>query len=229
MLVLMVFDHISPFVSVETAAVLHVLTRCVGAFFAYMSVEGLLYTRNQEKYLVRLWLAGVGMLLGNQVLNTFVFAPEYAVHNNIFLTLALGTTILYVIQRWQKTHGLGRLLCSACIMGLIIVSPMTEGGMILVPFMLISYFGRNNIWLRNSCWIVFAILLFFMSYVDDGDWQTTLTMLAMNSDFFFISIFPFLALYNRERGSNHPFFKYFFYVFYPVHLYLIALLATLMM
>ncbi len=48
MLILMAFDHISPFVSAEIAVLVHVLTRCVGVFFAYISVEGLIYTRNQK-------------------------------------------------------------------------------------------------------------------------------------------------------------------------------------
>lgn len=229
MLILMVFDHISPFVSAETAALFHVLTRCVGVFFAYMSVEGLRYTRNQKKYLIRLWSAGLLMLASNWVLNTLVFAEEYAVHNNIFLTLAFGTTILYLIQHWQTNQGLTRVAASLLIFCLIAGSLVTEGGIVLIPFMLIAYLARNNSWLRNSCWFALSILFFFLSYVDYGDWQTTLTMLAMNSDFFFISVLPFLALYNGEKGSNQPFFKYFFYLFYPLHLYIIALTATFML
>ncbi|MDU6316439.1 MAG: TraX family protein, partial [Enterococcus faecalis] len=39
-------------------------------------------------------------------------------------------------------------------------------------------------------------------------------------------VLPFISLYNGERGSKAPFFKYLFYGFYPLHLWLIALIAN---
>uniref|UniRef100_UPI00403F7231 TraX family protein n=1 Tax=Candidatus Enterococcus willemsii TaxID=1857215 RepID=UPI00403F7231 len=228
MMALMVLDHISLFISTETAAIFHMLTRCVGVFFAYMSIEGLRYTRNQEKYLGRLWIAGVLMQGANLLLNQFIFAKEYAVHNNIFLTLAVGTTVLYFIQymiqatSWQK-----RTLYTVAMIVMLLIGVFTEGGMVLLPFMIICYLCREKFILRNILLVVFALGLFFTSYVDYGNCHTTWVMLGMNSDFLFITILPILGLYNGKPGNNHPSMKSLFYVFYPLHLYLIALLATL--
>lgn len=48
-----------------------------------------------------------------------------------------------------------------------------------------------------------------------------------NSDWLFITVLPFISLYNGERGPVTKWSKYFFYVFYPAHLWSIALIAYL--
>lgn len=229
MMFLMVLDHIQPFVSPEVAALFHVLTRCVGVFFAYMCVEGIRYTTNQEKYLARLWLAGVGMQLGNVLLNRFVFAEAYQVHNNIFLTLAIGTSILYFIQYFSETASLrSKLLYGTAIFFLAVIALLTEGGFILIPFMLICYLGVANIRRRNGCLLLFSLVLLLLNFVNYGNLSDTLLMLVYNSDFLLITVVPILAVYNGKKGSSRPAVKYLFYFFYPVHLYVIAGLATLL-
>ena len=50
-------------------------------------------------------------------------------------------------------------------------------------------------------------------------------MLAFNSDFLFITVLPVLSHYDGTRGPNTKGSKYFFYVFYPLHLWVIGILA----
>lgn len=99
--------------------------------------------------------------------------------------------------------------------------------MVILPFMLITYACRHRLALRNGLYLLLALALFFMAYTPYESWQMTLEMLLYNSDFFFITVLPFIALYNGQRGANTKWNKYFFYVFYPAHLWLIALLAYL--
>ena len=64
MAALMVLDHlhhVPGLVSPEWADAFHVITRCVGVWFAYGAVEGVLYTSNMRKYLTRLWVAAAVM------------------------------------------------------------------------------------------------------------------------------------------------------------------------
>ena len=59
MAVLMVFDHISQIPGLVPDGwdgVLHALTRCVGAAFAFMAVEGFLHPHNRLAYQMRLVL-----------------------------------------------------------------------------------------------------------------------------------------------------------------------------
>ncbi|WP_374705328.1 hypothetical protein [Paenibacillus radicis (ex Gao et al. 2016)] len=43
----------------------------------------------------------------------------------------------------------------------------------------------------------------------------------VNSDFLFITVIPFILLYNGERGLSNRFAKYLFSVFYPLHLWIL--------
>ena len=50
MVILMVFDHIDHIpglLPIELAGVFHVLTRCVGVFFAFLAVDGFRYTHDR--------------------------------------------------------------------------------------------------------------------------------------------------------------------------------------
>ncbi|MBD5549290.1 MAG: hypothetical protein HDQ97_18205 [Lachnospiraceae bacterium] len=48
-------------------------------------------------------------------------------------------------------------------------------------------------------------------------------LLPFGEPFYFL-VFPFILLYNGERGPKSNFNKYFFYIFYPVHLWIIAII-----
>lgn len=219
---LMLLDHISPFIPVELSSVFHMISRCVAPVFAYFVVEGLFYTRNIKKYVGRLFGWGIGMALGNRLLNQCFMSKSVYVYNNIFLTLAFGLLALAVFKVAREkvggTKALNILLGSiATLAGMV-----CEGGIVVIPFMLITFFFREKGSVKYICYAILSILLFKMSYVVYPNMKETLMMLMYNSDFLFVLALPLIACYNGERGPNTTFNKYFFYVFYPLHLWLIA-------
>lgn len=73
-----------------------------------------------------------------------------------------------------------------------------EWGTVVLPFIFIEYFFRDKKVIRFLGYAlieVFAILLPF------------------GEPFYFL-VFPFILLYNGERGPKTNFSKYFFYIFY---------------
>ena len=48
-------DHIPGLLPPELSALFHAITRCVGVWFAYLAVEGFLYTRSRLRYNLRLF------------------------------------------------------------------------------------------------------------------------------------------------------------------------------
>jgi hypothetical protein len=215
---LMVLDHISYFISDMWVVIFHVITRVVGVWFAYGAVEGFKYTRNLKKYSMRLFSWAAIMFAGNYLLNSLFYDRGIAAHNNIFLTLAIGVLMLTALTR-IKNKILG-FLCTVIL--LVIGILIAEGGMVILPFMLITFFtyGKNKY--RNIGYLCLSLVLFLMIFVNYGDLLTTIKMLGINSDFMFIFVIPFLYMYNGERGSNSKFAKYFFYIFYPAHLWIIT-------
>ena len=94
---LMVLDHlphVPGLVPPLWEGIFHAMTRCVAAGFAYLAVEGFLHTRNLRRYQVRLWGSAAIMAAGNWLLNGLLAERGVHISNNIFLTLALGVSIL---------------------------------------------------------------------------------------------------------------------------------------
>lgn len=223
---LMIFDHlhyIPGLVPIPLASMFHVITRCVGVWFAYLAVEGFLHTRNKIKYNVRLFIWAGIMAAGN------IF---FEVSNNIFLTLALGVLMLNVMfyENCKLKTSNTAIKTIRIIIGILILIasiPFAEGAIPILPFILITYALKEKPKARNIAYIVFAAALFAMSYVQYDTLEMTLMMLAENSDFMLITVIPFIYLYNGQRGPNNKFSKYFFYVFYPAHLWILATIGHL--
>ena len=77
-------------------------------------------------------------------------------------------------------------------------------------------------------YIIYAVILAALSISDTFNYEDpmiALDMMLYNSDWLFITVLPFMYLYNGERGKNNKFTKYFFYIFYPAHLWIIAIIS----
>ena len=235
MALLMVFDHlgkISGLLSGEWEGIFHALTRCVAVWFAFAAVEGFRYTRSRLLYNLRLFFWAMIMFVGNTILNLLFQSKGIQIYNNIFLTLACGVLALILFFgispnddpiniKWQPIRFiLGLVVC-------LLAGFITEGGLPIIPFMLITYICREKKKLRNLLYGILAVILFCMSIQIYPTWVTTLSMMLYNSDWLFITVLPFISLYNGERGSMTKWSKYFFYIFYPAHLWLITCIAYL--
>jgi hypothetical protein len=223
---LMVFDHIDHiphFITVEMASIFHVITRVVGVWFAFSAVEGAIKTSNLYKYTARLFLWAGVMLVGNLLFNFLYQTKDISVHNNIFMTLAAGVLMICALKKINNKFVSYLIAIVILLVGVL----FTEGGMTMLPFMLITYLTYGKTKIRNICYMGLSLLLFAILFNHYGDIATTIKMLALNSDFMFIFVLPFIYLYNGERGTNSTFGKYFFYIFYPAHLWIIATIAYL--
>ena len=63
---------------------------------------------------------------------------------------------------------------------------------------------------------------FFFSAAGAG--LTYENLFILNDQWFMILSLPFILLYNGQRGRK---MKYFFYVYYPLHVYLLVILARI--
>lgn len=203
----------------------HPLSRFVAPLFAFLMVEGLFHTRNKLKYNIRLFGWAVFMEIGNFVLKGSLLSKDVTVDNNIFMTLAVGLTILNLFEFSKKNKGAKKVgLIALAIVFIPLGIIMTEGGQVVILFTLIAYFFRGNKKKAIIGYVILSLLLFYINYIPYESPQMTIKMLMFNSDFLFILAVPFILLYNGERGVNNKFSKYLFYVFYPLHLWLLAII-----
>ena len=140
------------------------------------------------------------------------------------MTLALGLVIINLFEFSKKNGGAKKVGLIVLAIVLIPLGVFTEGGHVVILFTLITYFFRENKKKAIIGYVILFIFLFIMSYNAYETPQETINMLMFNSDFLFILAVPFMLLYNGERGVNNKFSKYLFYVFYPLHLWILAIM-----
>lgn len=226
---LMVLDHlkfIPDFIPDQLSLIFHMITRCIAVFFAYMLVEGYLHTRNVKAYLLRLYGAAGLMATGNALINRLYQSKGIYISNNIFLTLAVGLTMLICLKEF-KNNSRTRQVIQVVLAGLCLIvgAGFTEGGAVVLPFILITYLGRKSLFKRNLFYGLFALFLLFLSYQPYESIEMTVQMMLYNADWLFILVLPILSHYNGQAGPRTAFSRYFFYIFYPLHLWLQATIA----
>lgn len=222
---LMLLDHlhyIHGLVPPETRAVLTLISRCVAPMFAYLAVEGIRHTHDLKRYCQRLAVWAAVVYMGNALLNRLFrimsgTLPEaerallYRNSNAVF-TLALGTIGIALVlwgKRQKTAAGKWAYVLSAVVFlcGFL----YGEWGSVVLPFMYIEYFLRERRCLRLSGYALTEIMA---------------VLLPWGEPFWFL-VFPFIFLYNGKRGPETRFSKNFFYLFYAVHLWVIAIINFL--
>lgn len=170
--------------------------RCLGriAFpiFCFLIVEGFYHTRNLSRYLLRLGIfAFVSEVPFDLAFYGRCLEPA---HQNVFFTLFLSVAMLAILERCRE---------------------WPEKAAVLLIAMWLSVAGRFDYSYRG-------LLLVFVFYVFRRNRRMMLLMGAfwnflyqgMIQKFGVLAMIP-IACYNGEPGKR---MKYFFYVFYPLHL-----------
>ena len=200
----MVVDHCAYYL-MENNTLLYEVMRCFGriAFpvFAFLIAEGFRYTRNRMKYFLQLLGFGVVSEVPWYLLN-----GADGTHNVMF-TLALGVVALVAFEKLRKDG----TLCCCVILLIAFIATWSEvdyewrGILVIVVFYLFGVSDKISFPFSKMMQLLCAFPL--MTYY--GAWGALLVCFI-------------LFLYNGVRGFiNGSVAKYGFYVFYPLHLFII--------
>lgn len=171
-----------------------VIGRLAFPIFCFLLVQGFRHTKDRKKYALRL---GIFAVISEVPFDLAFFDQIfYWNHNNVFLTLFLGLIALILIERLQKKPVLAGLLTIGIAWTAELIN--TDYGAFGVLLIVLLYFSGQN----PSFLLPLGVLTF--------------VVLPMGTS----AVFSFLlmCLYNGKRGLR---LKYFFYLFYPVHLLLL--------
>lgn len=232
----------------------HLLGRISAPLFIFITAYGFFYTRNRLTYMKRLYLCSAAMGIGNYIMNLYFTKPDGGIiMNNIFATLFLIVYFLYFIEKIRAGNkSVKGMVCSitALILPLLLqaaefavlsgagsaewnlqrffinllfvlvpVPMLVEGSVIFIIFGICLYYGRNSKMALAVISVLFAGFFFVLSLGGGFDLQN---LFILNNQWFMIFSLPFMLLYNREKGRS---MKAFFYVYYPAHIYLFAVIA----
>lgn len=183
--------------------VMRTIGRIAFPIFCFLLVQGFLHTSSRSRYALRLLLfAFLSEIPFDWALGSGI--PDWN-YQNVFFTLFLGFLVLWGISRLEEKKNVFRLLL--CFLLFIL-------GAVLAALLKTDY----------SYW---GILLIILLYIFRN--QKILFTLAGCISLFWeapacLAFFP-IWFYNGKRGFQ---LKYVFYLFYPCHLLLLAVIRHLL-
>lgn len=215
MVICMLIDHIAEFIP-GIPLWFRYIGRLSAPVFCYLLVEGFIHTSSRKKYMKRLVTGGIIMIVGSNIL-TYIFNRSVMITNNIFLAMAVSIAILNVIE-WKQKEDSNKVIAIAGIVGLFIVSLVTEGGPFMPVLALIFYYNRDNK-VKLSLWYTGVSLMILIGPAD----SLYESLFVKNFQWMMVFALPFMLMYNGERGRKA---KYFFYIFYPTHIWILYVLGN---
>ena len=193
--------------------ILRIIGRLAYPVFAFMIAEGCRYTKNRLRYFLLVFGLGVGC----QLVYYFASGDNYL---NILLTFSCSVLLIYSLQEiyraknWKKEF-LWSVVFAAGYLGVyglqhIITMDYGFFGVMVPVLVSFAHLRKFPYW---ASVLLLGVGLVLLS-ADIGGLQPY-ALLAL----------PLLLLYNGQRGKYKM--KYFFYVFYPVHLAVLQGIAWL--
>ena len=193
---------------------LRVLGRLAYPIFAFMIAEGCRYTKNKLRYFLMVFGLGTAC----QLVYYFFSGDTYL---NILLTFSCSILLIYALQAAHgaadgKKQGLWSAVFCAGFMGaygLTHILTIDYGFWgIMIPVFVAFSLGKAK---TGSKLPVFMLLAGLVLLAADLKGMQYYALLAV----------PLLLLYSGKRGKAN--LKYFFYIFYPVHLAVLQGIAWL--
>ncbi len=224
----MLIDHVGVMLFPKLT-ILRIIGRIAFPIFAFMIAEGCFYTRNKFRYFLLIFILGVGCQL------VYYFTSR-SLYLGILITFSISILVVYAMQFLKNAiFATQRKALKICFAVALFVCSII-GVYFLNKFFVIDY----GFW---GCLApVFASVfrkptsntLSFFEKVDNRIVHgimlgVSLILLSANAlSFQYYSLFAVLLLlfYSGERGKCNM--KYFFYIFYPLHLVVIEGISYLL-
>ena len=249
---LMVLDHVHQmFQPLGAPLWLTWLGRPVLIMFLFTLAEAFYHTTDRKKLLLRLLLASLFMQTGTFILSIILPNEQVELFNNAFATLFI--TALYMLfwdlcQEGRRTGKPAKTAFAVALSFLPVLAAIpvisvvymgflenvgfrydwlyllifwavsllpniltVEGGPVIILLGVLFYIFRERRSNQALALVIISALLFFFYHDEARQWLMVLAIIP-------------IYLYNGEKGRG---LKYFFYIFYPAHIFLLYIAATL--
>ena len=213
--VAMLLDHVAAVMVYEPD--IYMLMRAVGriAFpiYCFLLAEGAHYTRSPGKYALRLL---IGAVLSEIPFDLALFGAVSWAHQSVMVTLLLGFGALWAMKKCG--HVLLKLLVPIpfILLGDLLMTDYGSHGVLLIA--LLGFFRDMPMGKVMQC-VSVCLVCALMPSIDLrlGIFTVSLELIGC------LSILP-IALYHGEKRTQNKDIQRAFYLFYPVHLLILALM-----
>ena len=201
--------------------ILHIIGRLTAPIMFFFICEGFYYTKNLGKYIKRLFLFAII----SHFAYCFAFGINYIPFStgdifnqtSIMWTLAWSVVALYVVygdtkrKEWMKW---------VLVILINIVTFSADWSSIAVMIIIFMYKDRGNLKKQMKSLMLWTSIYALVSFIFVNKNYGIIQL-------FVILVYPLLKMYNGERG-NIKWMKWFFYLYYPLHLIIIGIVRVMM-
>lgn len=200
--------------------IFHIIGRLTAPIMLFFICEGFFYTKNLKKYITRLFI----FALISHFAYCFAFGINYIPFSkgeifnqtSIMWVLAWSVVALYIVygknslKEWQKW---------LLIILLNIITFSADWSCIGLMIILSMYDNRGNLDKQMKNMMLWTSIYAFVSFVFVNKIYGIIQL-------FVILVYPLLKQYNGTKGKV-GWLKWFFYLYYPLHLIIIGILRLL--
>ncbi len=232
-IIAMTVDHIAwaMFDGYPTASLpvfMHIIGRLTCPIMCYFIAEGYHYTKNINKYTFRLFaFAFVSHF-------AYIFASNAFVDFKSFIPFYYGDFLNQTSVMWSLAWGLVmlriadskkiKLICKVLLVILICIITLPSDWSCIASLCIMAIGTNRGNFKKQMAWMIFYVALYSLVYFFAIDKVYGVLQMGV------ILSIPIIAMYNGSRGKNekiNKFMKWFFYIFYPAHLFVIGLINYL--
>ncbi|WP_294950774.1 TraX family protein [uncultured Eubacterium sp.] len=229
-IIAMTVDHIAwamfdGYPSALLPLVMHIIGRLTCPIMCYFIAEGYHYTRNINKYTFRLFaFAFVSHF-------AYIFASNDFVDFKSFIPFYYGNFLNQTSVMWSLAWGLVMLriadskriksIYKVLLVILICIITLSSDWSCIAALCIMAVGTNRGDFRRQMSWMIFYVALYSLVYFFAIDKAYGILQMGV------VLSIPVIAMYNGKRGKNpkiNKFMKWFFYIFYPVHLFVIGLI-----
>lgn len=201
--------------------------------FAFMLVEGFMHTSNRKKYALRMLIFALiseipfNLMMGSRVL--------YPLDQNVMFSFLLGIALMGIYEKIKaKKLVVVRLLLyflatlAFYLAGMFTFVDYYGYGML---FIALFYFTRiseqEELWKKIVCAVSQVGVIYYICSEMMKGLMIPVDLFGykfeLHRQTLCLFSLPLIWLYNGKQGPYNKFIKYFYYLFYPLHILLLAL------
>ena len=213
---------------------------CIGriAFplFAFLLVEGFVYTKNLKKYILRLFIFALiseipfDLMIGNTIF--------YPIHQNVLWTFLLAVAALIIFEKLRTRRLVFRLIAYPIIIFIFyllgIITFVDYYGCGILTVILFYFTRKNKKDTKQEKILKIAVQILGMYWINCSMLKGMIiplnlfgrTVEVYQQGFAMFSLI-FIWLYKGRQGLYNRYIKYFYYWFYPIHILILDLVVLL--
>ncbi len=203
--------------------ILHIIGRLTCPIMCYLIAEGYYYTKNINKYTMRLFAFSFISHFA------YIFASSDYIGWQSFIPFYTGNILNQTSVMWPLAWGLVMLRVAdsekmkmsvkALFILLICVITFPSDWSCIASLCILAIGTNRGDFKKQMLWMIFYVGIYSVVYFFALDKLYGLIQMAV------VLSVPVIMMYNGQRGSNpkiNKIMKWFFYIYYPLHLFIIG-------